>query len=78
MTNKVLRQKSNCGMCLSDKSRFLKQRPNKKIGQNTLKLLQSMLTYCYFCHDEKQIKCFNCGCMKLISYKKLIYISSKL
>ena len=32
MTNKVLRQKSNCGMRLSDKSRFLKQRPNKKSG----------------------------------------------
>ena len=31
MTNKVLRQKSNCGMRLSDKSRFLKQRPNKKV-----------------------------------------------
>ena len=32
MTNKALRQKSKCGMRLSDKSRFLKQRPNKKIG----------------------------------------------
>ena len=30
MTNKVLRQKSKCSVCLSDKSRFLKHRPNKK------------------------------------------------
>ena len=32
MTNKVLRQKSKCSVCLSDQSRFLKQRPNKKCG----------------------------------------------
>ena len=30
MTNKVLRQKLICSMRLSDKSRFFKQRPNKK------------------------------------------------
>ena len=32
MTNKVLRQKSKCAECFSDKSRFLKQNHNKKIG----------------------------------------------
>ena len=30
MTNKVLREKSNCAVCLSNKSRFLKQKHNKK------------------------------------------------
>ena len=30
-TNKVLRQKAICSMCLSNKSRFLKQRPDKKL-----------------------------------------------
>ena len=29
MTNKVIRDKSRCGECFSDKSRFLKQNPNK-------------------------------------------------
>ena len=28
MTNKVVRNKSRCGECLSDKSRFLIQKPN--------------------------------------------------
>ena len=32
VTNKVVREKSRCGECLSDKSRFLKQKPNKKSG----------------------------------------------
>ena len=30
MTNKVLREKSNCVVCRSNKSRFLKQKQNKK------------------------------------------------
>ena len=29
MTNKVIRDKSRCSECLSDKSRFLKHNPNK-------------------------------------------------
>ena len=29
MTNKVIRDKSRCGECLSDKSRFLKQKSSK-------------------------------------------------
>ena len=32
MTNKVLTQKSKCSVRLSDKSRFSKQRPDKKSG----------------------------------------------
>ena len=32
MTNKVVRDKSRSGECLPDKSRFLKQKPNKKSG----------------------------------------------
>ena len=30
MTNKVLREKSNCAVCRSGKSRFLKQKHNNK------------------------------------------------
>ena len=33
MRNKVVRDKSRCGVCMSDKSRFLKQKPNKKSSQ---------------------------------------------
>ena len=33
MANKVVREKSRCDECLSDKSRFLKQKPNKKSGR---------------------------------------------
>ena len=32
MTNKVIRNKPKCGVCLSDKSRFMKQKHNNKIG----------------------------------------------
>ena len=31
--NKVIRDKSICSECLSDKSRFMKQKHNKKSGQ---------------------------------------------
>ena len=37
MTNKVVRDKSRCGECLSDKLRFLKQKPNKKVVNNIIK-----------------------------------------
>ena len=30
MTNKVIREKSRCSECLSDKSMFMKQKHNKK------------------------------------------------
>ena len=33
MTKEVVRDKSRSSECLSDKSRFLKQKPNKKSGQ---------------------------------------------
>ena len=33
MANKVIRDKSICSECLSDKSRFMKQKHNKKCGQ---------------------------------------------
>ena len=37
MTNKVIRNKSKCGICLFDKSRFLKQKLNKKVASNIIK-----------------------------------------
>ena len=36
MTNKVLREKSNCVVCQSNKSRFLKQKHNNKKKFNAL------------------------------------------
>ena len=30
MTNKMIKNKSTCGVCLSDKSRFMKQKHNKE------------------------------------------------
>ena len=33
MANKVVRDKSRSGECLSDKSKFLKENHNKKSGQ---------------------------------------------
>ena len=33
MTNKVIRDKSRCAQCFSDKSRFMKQKLNKKSSQ---------------------------------------------
>ena len=37
MTNKVFTDKSRCGECLSDKSRFMKQKLNKKMVINIIK-----------------------------------------
>ena len=37
MTNKVVRDKSRCGKCLSDKSRFMKQELTKKVVINIIK-----------------------------------------
>ena len=37
MTNKVIRNKSKCGACLSDKARFSKQKHNKKVVSNIIK-----------------------------------------
>ena len=34
MTNKVIRSKSKCGVFFSDKSKFMKQKPDKKIVHN--------------------------------------------
>ena len=36
MMNKVIRGKSKCANCMSDKSRFLKQRYNKKSSGNNI------------------------------------------
>ena len=33
MTNKVIGNKLRCAQCLSDKSRFMKQKHNKRTGQ---------------------------------------------
>ena len=37
MGNKVIRSKSRCGECFSDKSRFVKQKHNKKVVNNIIK-----------------------------------------
>ena len=37
MANKMVRDKSRCCISLSDKPRFLKQKPNKKVVNNIIK-----------------------------------------
>ena len=37
MTNKVIRDKSRCFQCLSDKKRFMKQKLNKNVVINIIK-----------------------------------------
>ena len=37
MTNKVTKDKSRCGECLSNKLRFLKQNHDKKVVSNIIK-----------------------------------------
>ena len=37
MKNTVIRDKSRCDQCLSDKSRFMKEKPNKKVVSNIIK-----------------------------------------
>ena len=37
MANKVIRGKSRCRECLSDKSRFMKQKHNKKMAISIIK-----------------------------------------
>ena len=37
MTNKVIRDKSRCIDCLADKSRFMKQKHNKKAVSSIIK-----------------------------------------
>ena len=44
MTNKMLREKSNCVVCRSSKSRFLKQKHDNKINRQTHKKKFSQIT----------------------------------
>ena len=37
LTNEVIRDKSRCSECLSDKSRFIKQKHNKKVVSSIIK-----------------------------------------
>ena len=39
MTNKVLREKSNCVVCINAKSRFLKQKKTTKNNSTLYKLI---------------------------------------
>ena len=60
MTNKVIRDKSRCAECFSDKSRFMKQNIIKKVVIKYYKT--KMLTYCLKCKrnienkDAKMVK----------------------
>ena len=37
MKNKIIKNASRCGDCLSDNSRFMKQKHNKKVVSNIIK-----------------------------------------
>ena len=45
MINKVVRDKSRCGECLSDKLRFLKQIPNKNVASKYYKTNMLILLF---------------------------------
>ena len=79
MTNKVLREKSNCLVCGSNKSRFLKQKIIKHFTDTYYK--NKMKTYCVKCRKNTenlnpkifktknnrliiQSKCSDCGIKK--------------
>ena len=49
MRNKVIRDKSRCANCMADKSRFLKQKHNKKVVGITLILKFSYTSYYKTC-----------------------------
>ena len=40
MTNKVIRAKSRCPTCVAKKSRFLKQKHNKKVAGSIIKQIR--------------------------------------
>ena len=48
MANKVLREKSHCVVCRSNKSRFLKQKINDVTFKNKMK------TYCLKCRKDTE------------------------
>ena len=53
MTNKVIRDKSRCAQCMSDKSRFIRQVHNKKGSHNKKVVIKyyktNLSTYCLKC-----------------------------
>ena len=53
MTHKVLREKSNCVVCRSSRSRFLKQKHNNKKKLNSLNY-KNMQMYCKKCKKERR------------------------
>ena len=90
MTNKVLREKSNCVVCWSNKSRFLKQKHNNKIWFNSLFTKNNMKIYCAKCRKgienidlkksrfvkEQEAKCLlsNLGIKTLLSKIPLLNV----
>ena len=54
MTNKVLREKSNCVACKSNKSRFLKQKRNKIQCFTNWCYKTNVLTYCVKCRKDTE------------------------
>ena len=60
MTNKIIREKSRCAQCLSDKSRFIKQVHNKNGSHNKKVVIKyyktNMSTYCVKCKRNTKNK----------------------
>ena len=56
MTNKVLREKSNCVVCQSNKSRFLKQKHNNKKQFNALLVnaIKTRWRHCVKCRKDTE------------------------
>ena len=52
ITNKVIRDKSRCPECFSDKSGFMKQNHNKNVVGC---IITNMLSYCLKCKEIQRI-----------------------
>ena len=79
MTNKVLREKSNCVVCRSSKSRFLKQKQQQKVIQRQNKFSNPIKSRNNFYRlQNMKIYCKNCKKHTRNTFpKKLVFISKK-
>ena len=76
MANKIIRDKSRCSECLSDKSRFMKQKHNSDHKYYKT----NRLTYCLMCKkntkitDAKTMKTKN---SRIFYHQNVVYVAVK-
>ena len=60
MPNNVIRDKSRCAICSSDKSRFSKQRPNKNLIKSTIKKVVAIILILKVLYTKHYKPCWHC------------------